>query len=84
MESELLASPINEYSIPFDKYNAPYAKYAFRIWSQNNQGLGPKPKCKVSLTTAQEKNTHYWSNNFQPAFGTACLYTNIFIVKRKV
>ena len=56
MESELLASPINEYSIPFDKYNAPYAKYAFRIWSQNNQGLGPKPKCKVSLTTAQEKH----------------------------
>ena len=48
MESELLASPINEFSIPFEKYNAPYAKYAFRIWSQNNQGLGPKPKCKVS------------------------------------
>lgn len=50
MESELLASPINEFSLPFDKYNAPYAKYAFRIWSQNNQGLGPKPNCKVSFT----------------------------------
>ena len=58
MESELLASPINEFSIPFDKYNAPYAKYAFRIWSQNNQGLGPKPKCKVSFMDHKSKYTH--------------------------
>ena len=57
MESELLASPINEFSLPFDKYNAPYAKYAFRIWSQNNQGLGPKPKCKVSFYGPQLKKT---------------------------
>ena len=29
---------------------APFTKYAFRVWSQNAIGLGPKPPCMVIIT----------------------------------
>ena len=44
-----LAYPENELKLGKIGEN-PFTKYAFRVWSRNAIGLGPKPSCMVIMT----------------------------------